>query len=199
MDFEEESWDLRRARRTKSVTVLRQLSYSSEERVLVSVLNNDLCPVDVVSRLAKHSDAHVRFWAIRHRDIPFNLLCEAAQDEEGSVRCCVAHHKRTPVALLVQLSSDPHESVRCCVLDNRNTPDEVFIAACNDEDRRVRCRAATASRSVDILLKLAEDEDEVVLREVLRRKDCPPAVKMWLKSDYKYSMSLKEFLDVMKS
>jgi len=75
----------------------------------------------------------------------------------------------------------------------------VFVAACNDEDWRVRCRAAKKARSVDILLKLAEDEDESVLEEVYGHKNCPPAVRMWLTTEYGYSMSLKEFLDAMKS
>ena len=73
--------------------------------------------------------------------------------------------------VLRHLAKDENYSIRKCVIRNPNCPLDVLRYLVGDKDRFVRAYLAQTTKDVDILRKLSNDDEDIVLGEVAYNKN----------------------------
>ena len=93
------------------------------------------------------------------------------------------------------IAADPEVTAIESILEHPNTPPDVYETLAKSEIWGIRDMVAYASHTPPSLLtRLALDPQPEVIETIELNPNTPPAVKLWLRSDYRYSMTLEEFL-----
>lgn len=75
------------------------------------VAQNKTVPIEILEKLAKHSDPKVRDMVARKRKIPESLMLLLAKDEDASVRNALVNNGKVTETVLEILSQDSWQTV----------------------------------------------------------------------------------------
>jgi len=158
------------------------------------VVDPDLTSDDL-SKAAQCVDWYVRYLVAQHPNVSVQTVIGLSQDPLASVRMSAVATERVPPTVLMGLLNDEDDGVRQGVAGHPNTPTEGLSVLAKDLDPDVRwCVAGNTSTLLEDLIVLAEDISSDAQNAVAENPSTPPAMKLWLTSDYKHSMTLREFL-----
>lgn len=113
-----------------------------DDEVPKKIAFNAATPVDLLTRLAQHSQYGVRINVCNNRQTPAPVLELLADDRTLYTRYCIAAHPNASTSLLARFASDPDESLRYVVAGNRNTPGEVLDRLSQDARDNIRVQVA---------------------------------------------------------
>jgi hypothetical protein len=89
---------------------------------------------------------------------------------DRDARITIARNLKISLPVIKKLSQDPDEDVRCAIAENKNLPLSILLAFTNDESNKVR------AKSIEVLLQLVQDSDNMVNRELAKNPNTPPEV-----------------------
>jgi len=157
---------------------------ASDEEVLVriAVANNRATTPDVLARLAADNDDCI-FELANNPSTPVEILSRISHDCEEMIRADVASNPALPVADIERLASDDDDCVRSGVAMNPATPSSTIDALARDSHGTIRKAVAACTTKVDLLGRLAMDEDYSVRLAVAENPNTSPAVLENLAAD----------------
>jgi hypothetical protein len=139
---------------------------------------------ELLKKLAKDEDAHMRAVAAVNPKTPRRLLLKLAKDKDTWVRLEMARKTKAPVYLLAVLAKDDDEDIRRYVVWHGNTPLELLQALAQDNSPRVRTDVAMSQRTPpDLLGTLARDKDAKVRYAVAGNSNAPARLLRELAED----------------
>jgi hypothetical protein len=89
---------------------------------------------------------------------------------DRDAKITIARNLKISLPIIKKLSQDPDEDVRCAIAENKNLPLSILLAFTNDESNKVR------AKSIEVLLQLVQDSDNMVNRELAKNPNTPPEV-----------------------
>lgn len=101
---------------------------------------NEDAPLDVwIELVERHAD--LRSWVAHNKTVPVQVLERLARDTDPHVRSAVALRRRATGEILARLAGDDDAGVRLHVARHSNTPSEVLVSLADDEWDQVRTAA----------------------------------------------------------
>lgn len=116
--------------------------FARDPKLAIGVVEHPRCPVALLEKFSRHSDALLRGYVAKQPATPVPVLEQLATNYESWVRDDVAKNLRTPAAVLMRLARDPEENVRKAVGANPALPAEALSLLAADPEEEVRIAVA---------------------------------------------------------
>jgi hypothetical protein len=169
--------------------LLRKLARGEDEHMRELVALYPRTPKELLLELAKDKKYSIKVNLASNKKMPEDILHELANDKDERIRVEVASNSNTSVDTLSKLARDKHVSVRIRVVRNFNTPKELLGELAQDESQGVRVGVAHNRKTpVSILRKLGKDSSPAVRSEVAHNSNTPKELLEELAHDEKQSV-----------
>jgi hypothetical protein len=90
-----------------------------------------------LERFARHPNATVRLWIVKHPRTPDHLILRLARDKDWGVLSEVARRHQLPVDLYWDYARHPRVFVRLALVNNPFIPREIVEVLANDSDEQI--------------------------------------------------------------
>lgn len=186
---------------------LAGLAKSNDRDVLMRVAHNPSSPAEVLAMLGSNDSDAIRTLAAANPNTPVDTLITLLEDKNYYVRLqaaknpslpkdaiqdkvlmkkALADNPNTPPETLIKLAKDHDFGVLLYVSQNRNTPAEALRILAMRMDTIPSLKSHIANNlntPVDILIKLAEDSDDMVRQVVALQRKTPARILAKLARD----------------